>query len=288
MDDRRPTIVARGSLSPSTISLSSPDVSSTTFTLSLELCLRDWSGPITVLPDASFLSSRAQNRYDSAYGIYDTETGSKCNAAIMTSCRIAGSGIIKFENPEEELLELGSLKTGGSDTDKAPTDADDPQHYLHQQSNEQQPLSLKVDIGDYKEPSSPIDTIRNPNEQASADEAAENEKDGTGNSQAQPKQQSSESMYICATKLSDLMPGRQYEVRLDQTPGRGPNYFSWWSPGAKADIIANSHKRGRNGLAGPFTSSDTGKQIYAVRRFEPWEFNIMAEMVECPTLTVTA
>ena len=286
MDQPLPIIILRGFLSPSTISLSSPDLDSTIITLSLELSLRNSSGPITVFPDGSFLSSRAQGHYSSDYGLYDTETGSKRSAWKPTCC--LPSRYIYIKDPEEELLELGSLNAGESGTARAPTDTDDSRHSLHPQYNEQQSLKIKVDIGVYKDSYPSTTTTDDSNESIAPDKAVEREENGTSNPLAQSKQQCLRDLSIYATDLSRLVPGRQYEVRLERTPGRPPCCFWWWSRGAKGDIIADRHKRGPNVLAGPVTALDTGEQLYAVQRLQPWELNVLAKMVECPILTVTA
>ena len=280
MEDHRPTILLRGSLSPSTISLSSPNLDSTTITLNLEMCFRNCSGPITVFPVGSFLSSNSQNYYSSTYCLYDIETDSQCDGYVTTSC--SSGGFITIKNPEEELLELGTLNAGD---DKAPAETDTPRDSL-QQSSEQPPFNFKVDIGIHKN----SHVTNSSTKPAGPGEVAESEKNGTSSSQPQPKQQFSTSdLSVCAAQLSSLVPGRQYQVRTDLAPGTGPFRFWWWSLGAKADIIANSYKRDPKGLMGPITLPNTGQQVYAIKRMDLSErLKIKVEMVECPVLTVTA
>ena len=141
MDDY-PTIILQGSLSPSTISLSSPDLASTTITLNLEVRLRNCSGPITVLTCSPFLSSREQGHYSSNYCLLDTEIDSICSASVTKSCFPTEHIIIK--NPEEELLELGTLDSSETSTD------DTLSNPANQEPSTQLPLNIKVNIGIHK------------------------------------------------------------------------------------------------------------------------------------------
>ena len=288
MDDPHPVILMRGSLSPSTISLSSPDLDSTTFTLDLELSLRNSIGPMTVWPTGSFLSSNAQGWYSSDYCLYDTETESECNKYRTTCCFPSEHVIIK--NPEEELLEIGTSSTGESSTNETPADTHPSRNSSKQKAYQQLPVHVKVDIGIHYDRALVKPKSTTPKNPTEKDGAAENETNPSDGSQSQPEQRISNSdLSICATALKDLVPGRQYQVRHAYAPGRGPHTVWWWSPGSKAEIVANRDRRGPHALVGPLTDPSTGEAVYVGKRVT-WSTKntIMAEMLECPVLTVTA
>ncbi|KAK4697845.1 hypothetical protein P7C71_g299, partial [Lecanoromycetidae sp. Uapishka_2] len=247
-----PTISIRPSLTPSTISLSSPDLGSTSITLTLELHLHHSSTPITVYTGDCLLSSLAQSFYQSDYRLYSLETKLPCDANITHMYRL---DTIPIPDPEQQLLELVPCCQNAAPTNNPSTTAfhlDNDEHAHADAPSPSLPVRLKVSVGIH---------------QAVRPHIPAEEKNTLSN------------FSICATPLSKLRPDTKYAIRRARVTDR---HIWWWNRATKREVIEGANRRGPRGLVGPVAvpGRAEGEMIYGVKRMG-WSGEVVrVEMVD--------
>lgn len=94
----------------------------------------------------------------------------------------------------------------------------------------------------------------------------------------------SANLAICATPLSDLNLGENYQVQFAHTSHRWPNHFWWWwVEGEKDEIIRNA---GKKGLYGLMNLSNQGKEVWTVELMSEPTNMVSVEMKDGAALKV--
>ncbi|KAK3175349.1 hypothetical protein OEA41_002596 [Lepraria neglecta] len=232
----RPHLTLTPSLHPSTLSLSSPALLTTPFTLTLSIRLSNSDSPITVYTNDCFLSSSDQTFYQSDYRLRSLSTGTICTANVIHKRRMS---LIRFADPHEALLELQPGEV----------------------------VTREVRIGIQKEPEQRPPQLASPNDD---------------DDHSPPTNLAN--LAICATPLSELTAGEEYQVQLAHGPGSGwPNHVWWWMECGKDEIIRDVGKKGPDGLA---KVNIEGKDVWAVRLMSGIKNVVTVEIGEGAVLRV--
>ena len=244
---RRPHLTIASSLHPCTLSLSSPTLPTASFTLTLFIRLTNTTCPITVFTGDSFLSSLAQSFYQSDYRLRSLTTGTVCLANVTCKFR---TGIIRIADPEADLLEL---RPGEAITREVRIGVAHQHQQNDGRTNARPPL-----------PSSPSTTTTTTTKIDSSPSLAD--------------------LAICATPLSDLTAGEEYQIQLAHSiPDEWPNHVWWWMEGEKAGIIRDAGKRGPQGL---MKLKVQEKEAWAVKLMSGFRYMVRVEIGEGAVLKV--